>query len=116
MEIKYDGFEIVGIRQVVEGEGTLSFGKGIRANLDGFSLESICFRFEWWVSCPTQGGPSCIHWNNRHKPLCSMTWTKAATVSKLRVEVLMFLAVRVHVSLSSSKLTSNCKCLLVRLM
>ena len=43
-----------------------------------------------------------------------MTWTKAATVSKLRVEVLMFLAVRAHVSLSSSKLTLNCKCLLVR--
>ena len=43
-----------------------------------------------------------------------MTWTKAATVSKLRVDVLMFLAVRAHVSLSSSKLTLNCKCLLVR--
>ena len=52
MGIKYDGFEIEGIRQVVEGEGmftntTLSFGKGICANPDGFSLESSCFRFEW---------------------------------------------------------------------
>ena len=41
MEVKYDGFEIEGIRQVVEGKGmftntTLSFGKGFMPTLTVF--------------------------------------------------------------------------------